>query len=74
MAIVDDEGAGIPEEDLKKIFDRFTGLTKRAQEQPAEPVWASIIESAVHHCNGTVEAKSRKRRSKVHCQIPPACF
>jgi signal transduction histidine kinase len=61
VAIVDDEGAGIPEEDLKKIFDRFYRVDKaRARATGGTGLGLSIVESAVHHCNGTVEAQNRE--------------
>lgn len=61
VVIVDDEGEGIPEDDLLKIFDRFYRVDKaRSRTTGGTGLGLSIVKSAVHHCNGTVEAQNRK--------------
>ncbi len=59
--IVDDDGIGIPESDLERIFDRFYRVDKaRSRATGGTGLGLSIVETAVQNCNGTVEAQNRK--------------
>ena len=59
--IVDDDGDGIPPDDLKKIFDRFYRVDKaRARATGGTGLGLSIVASAVRACGGSVEAMNRK--------------
>ena len=59
--IVDDDGEGIPPDDLKKIFDRFYRVDKaRARATGGTGLGLSIVASAVRACGGSVEAMNRK--------------
>ncbi|MBR4942077.1 MAG: HAMP domain-containing histidine kinase, partial [Clostridia bacterium] len=58
--IVDDDGTGINESDLERIFDRFYRVDKaRARATGGTGLGLSIVETAIHSCNGTVEAHNR---------------
>ncbi len=58
--IVDDDGEGIPEEDLRRIFDRFYRVDKaRARTTGGTGLGLSIVAAAVQSCNGTVTAQNR---------------
>ncbi len=59
--IVDDDGDGIPQEDLKRIFDRFYRVDKaRARATGGTGLGLSIVASSVKACGGTVEAQNRQ--------------
>ncbi|MBE6952175.1 MAG: HAMP domain-containing histidine kinase [Ruminococcaceae bacterium] len=59
--IVDDDGDGIPPEDLKRIFDRFYRVDKaRARATGGTGLGLSIVASSVKACGGTVEAQNRQ--------------
>ncbi len=58
--IVDDDGEGIPEKDLERIFDRFYRVDKaRARSTGGTGLGLSIVATAVHNCGGTVKAENR---------------
>ncbi len=59
--IVDDDGEGIPEAELMKIFDRFYRVDKaRARATGGTGLGLSIVASAVSKNNGTVKAMNRQ--------------
>lgn len=59
--IVDDDGDGIPPEDLKRIFDRFYRVDKaRARATGGTGLGLSIVASSVEACGGFVEAQNRQ--------------
>jgi signal transduction histidine kinase len=58
--IVDDDGEGIPESDLERIFDRFYRVDKaRARSTGGTGLGLSIVATAVQNCGGTVKAENR---------------
>lgn len=58
--IVDDDGDGIPESDLNKIFERFYRVDKaRARATGGTGLGLSIVASAVAMSGGTVSASNR---------------
>ena len=58
--IVDDDGLGIPEADLSRIFDRFYRVDKaRARATGGTGLGLSIVATAVKNCHGTIEAQNR---------------
>jgi signal transduction histidine kinase len=58
--IVDDYGEGIPEKDLKKVFDRFYRVDKaRARATGGTGLGLSIVAAAVEQCGGIVSAENR---------------
>ena len=62
--IVDDTGAGIPEEDLPKIFDRFYRVDKaRSREAGGTGLGLSIVAQAVRRMKGRIEVESVFGRS-----------
>jgi signal transduction histidine kinase len=58
ILIVDDEGPGIPEPDLEKIFDRFA--SNRASGSEHMGLGLSIVRAIVEGYGGTVTASNRK--------------
>ncbi|MDD6262385.1 MAG: HAMP domain-containing sensor histidine kinase [Clostridiales bacterium] len=58
--IVDDDGLGIPEAELARIFDRFYRVDKaRARATGGTGLGLSIVATAVKNCHGTIEAQNR---------------
>jgi two-component system, OmpR family, sensor histidine kinase ArlS len=58
---VRDEGVGIPEEDLKKVFDRFYRVDKaRSREKGGYGLGLAIASKLIHNYGGTIEAVKNK--------------
>ena len=60
MLTVEDNGVGIPEEDLPKVFDRFYRVDKaRSRQAGGTGLGLSIVRDTVERRHGTVEASNR---------------
>ncbi len=57
---VQDDGPGIPEDDLEKIFDKFYRVEKPGEEIEGTGLGLSIVREIVHAHGGSVEAKNRE--------------
>ena len=58
---VEDDGVGIPQEDLDKIFQRFYRVDKaRSRAAGGTGLGLSIVEDTVHRHGGTVRAERRE--------------
>ena len=63
---VEDNGIGIPEEDLPRIFDRFYRVDKmRSRAYGGTGLGLSIVSDTVRRRGGTVEAAARKGGGSV---------
>lgn len=72
--IVDDDGMGIPSNDLERIFDRFYRVDKaRARATGGTGLGLSIVASAVQTCRGTVEAQNRAPHGARFIVKFPSC-
>lgn len=72
--ITDDDGSGIPESDLERIFDRFYRVDKaRSRATGGTGLGLSIVASAVATCNGTIEAQNRTPHGARFIVRFPAC-
>jgi two-component system phosphate regulon sensor histidine kinase PhoR len=56
---VSDDGTGIPQEDVERVFERFYRVDKsRSQETGGTGLGLTIVKHTVHKYNGTVSLKS----------------
>jgi two-component system, OmpR family, phosphate regulon sensor histidine kinase PhoR len=70
---VRDEGTGIPQEDLPRIFERFYRADKsRASEQPGTGLGLSIVKHIVQLHGGRVEANSQLGQGTTISVLLPA--
>ena len=70
---VRDEGIGIPQEDLPRIFERFYRADKsRTSQQPGTGLGLSIVKHIVQLHGGTVEATSQLGRGTTITVVLPA--
>jgi two-component system sensor histidine kinase CpxA len=58
---VSDEGPGVPEEDLERIFDPFFRVeNSRSRETGGVGLGLSIVKTCVQACGGKISARNRK--------------
>ena len=63
---VEDNGIGIPEEDLPRVFDRFYRVDKaRSRAYGGTGLGLSIVADTVHRCGGTIIAAAREGGGSV---------
>ena len=71
---VKDNGIGIPEEDLPRIFDRFYRVDKmRSRAAGGTGLGLSIVADTVKHCGGTISAEHRQGGGSVFTVRLPRC-
>ncbi len=67
---VDDEGAGIPEELVRSVFDRFEGHAVQGRQRGAG-LGLAIVKTFVHLHSGTVQIAAREPRgTRVIVNLP----
>lgn len=72
---VSDNGIGIPEEDLSRIFDRFYRVDKmRSRAYGGTGLGLSIVSDTVHRCGGRIEAAHRAGGGSVFTVYLPRCI
>ena len=66
MLTVEDNGIGIPEEDLPRIFDRFYRVDKmRSRAYGGTGLGLAIVSDTVRRRGGSVEAAAREGGGSV---------
>lgn len=71
---VEDEGPGVPEADVSRLFDPFYRLeASRCRESGGVGLGLAIVRSCVEACRGTVTARNRQPRGlQVEILLPAA--
>ena len=73
MLSVADNGPGIPEEDIERIFERFYRVDKaRSRAAGGTGLGLAIVSDTVHKRGGTVSAANRKSGGAVFTVCWPA--
>lgn len=75
MISVTDQGKGIPEEDLEKIFDKFYRRAKGDGRAAGTGLGLSIARGLMTAMGGTIKATSpaaRKRGTRMTIRLPLA--
>lgn len=71
---VTDNGIGIPEEDLPRIFDRFYRVDKmRSRAYGGTGLGLSIVSDTVRRCGGRIKAERREGGGSVFTVCLPRC-
>jgi two-component system, OmpR family, phosphate regulon sensor histidine kinase PhoR len=71
VLIVADNGRGVPEEDLPRLFERFF-RSDRARTSRGTGLGLAIVKHIVTSAGGTVEARNRESGGlEVRCAFPP---
>ena len=72
MLEVSDDGAGVPEEDAPRLFERFF-RSDRARTTRGSGLGLAIVKHVVETAGGNVEARGAKGRGlDVRCVLPSA--
>jgi signal transduction histidine kinase len=66
---VEDEGEGIDEEDLEKVFDRFYRLQKSATKVLGSGLGLAICKVVANSLEARIWAESKARGAKFHFEI-----
>ncbi len=70
---VEDEGPGIPPEEIGAVFGRFYRATNVREKVPGSGLGLSIVQSIVHRHGGSVELKNRTPHGLSVTLRLPAC-
>ncbi|MBQ5973663.1 MAG: HAMP domain-containing histidine kinase [Oscillospiraceae bacterium] len=71
--IVDDDGEGIPEADIRRIFDRFYRVDRaRARTTGGTGLGLAIVDAAVRSLNGSISAENRTPHGARFTVLLPA--
>jgi signal transduction histidine kinase len=68
--MVQSPGEEIPQEELKKIFDRFYRLDKARAMDHSYGLGLSIAKSIVERHNGNIRAESGNGRNTFYVELP----
>ena len=67
-----DDGVGVPEAELGRLFERFY-RADRARASRGTGLGLAIVKHIVSQAGGTVEARgARSRGLEIRCTFPPA--
>jgi two-component system sensor histidine kinase KdpD len=64
-----DEGPGLPNSDLDRVFDKFFRSTSTKSQQPGTGLGLTICRGLVEAMHGTIEARNRTERSGMCISI-----